>query len=197
MRCCAPRRIDCVPRCATRTPSCGSAATNSPSCESTLKNPRLVATIRGALKASGLAAERLRLEITESVLLQDTPATLKILDQLQSLGLGISLDDFGTGYSSIGYLRSFPFDTIKIDRSFIHDLGVKPDALAIIHAIVDLGRALGVSVIAEGVETTEQLATLQEERCNEVQGYLFSQPLPAAEIPALIAHLDARRRVAA
>jgi EAL domain-containing protein (putative c-di-GMP-specific phosphodiesterase class I) len=156
-----------------------------------------VATIRGALKASGLAAERLRLEITESVLLQDTPATLKILDQLQSLGLGISLDDFGTGYSSIGYLRSFPFDTIKIDRSFIHDLGVKPDALAIIHAIVDLGRALGVSVIAEGVETTEQLATLQEERCNEVQGYLFSQPLPAAEIPALIAHLDARSRVAA
>jgi len=161
------------------------------------KNPRLVATIRGALKASGLAAEHLKLEITESVLLQDTPATLKILDQLQSLGLGISLDDFGTGYSSIGYLRSFPFGTIKIDRSFIRDLGVKPDALALIHAIVDLGRALGMSVIAEGVETTEQLATLQEERCNEVQGYLFSQPLPAAEIPALIAHLDARSRVAA
>ena len=161
------------------------------------KNPRLVATIRGALKASGLPAERLKLEITESVLLQDTPATLKILDQLQSLGLSISLDDFGTGYSSIGYLRSFPFDTIKIDRSFIRDLGVKPDALAIIHTIVDLGRALGMSVIAEGVETTEQLATLQGERCSEVQGYLFSQPLPAAEIPALIAHLDARSRVAA
>jgi diguanylate cyclase (GGDEF)-like protein len=161
------------------------------------KNPRLVATIRGALKASGLPAERLKLEITESVLLQDTPATLKILDQLQSLGLSISLDDFGTGYSSIGYLRSFPFDTIKIDRSFIRDLGVKPDALAIIHTIVDLGRALGMSVFAEGVETTEQLATLQGERCSEVQGYLFSQPLPAAEVAALIAHLDARSRVAA
>jgi diguanylate cyclase (GGDEF)-like protein len=161
------------------------------------KNPDLVTTIRGALKASGLPPERLKLEITESVLLQDTPATLKILDRLQSLGLSISLDDFGTGYASIGYLRSFPFDTIKIDRSFIRDLGIKPDALAIIHTIVGLGHALGMSVIAEGVETTEQLKVLQTERCSEVQGFLFSQPLPAAQVPALIAHLDAASRVAA
>ncbi len=161
------------------------------------KNPDLVATIRSALKASGLPPERLKLEITESLMLQDTPATLKILDRLQSLGLSISLDDFGTGYASIGYLRSFPFDTIKIDRSFIRDLGVKPDALAIVHTIVDLGRALGMSVIAEGVETTAQLTMLQAERCNEVQGYLFSHPLPAAEVAGLIAHLDAAIRVAA
>jgi diguanylate cyclase (GGDEF)-like protein len=161
------------------------------------KNPGLVTTIRGALKASGLPPERLKLEITESVLLQDTPATLKILDRLQSLGLRISLDDFGTGYASIGYLRSFPFDTIKIDRSFIRDLGIKPDALAIVHTIVGLGHALGMTVIAEGVETTEQLKVLQTERCSEVQGFLFSRPLPAAEVPALIAHLDATSRVAA
>ena len=153
--------------------------------------------IRGALKASGLSPDRLILEITESVLLQDTPATLRILDRLHSLGLSIALDDFGTGYSSIGYLRSFPFDTLKIDRSFIHDLGIKPDALAIVHTIVDLGRALGMSVIAEGVETTDQLTTLQAERCTEVQGYLFSEPLPAKDIPALIKHLDAAIRVGA
>jgi EAL domain-containing protein (putative c-di-GMP-specific phosphodiesterase class I) len=161
------------------------------------QDPDLVATIRSALKTSGLPPDRLKLEITESLMLQDTPATLKILDRLQSLGLSISLDDFGTGYASIGYLRSFPFDTIKIDRSFIRDLGVKPDALAIVHTIVDLGRALGMSVAAEGVETTAQLTMLQAERCNEVQGILFSHPLPAAEVAALIAHLDAAIRVAA
>jgi EAL domain-containing protein (putative c-di-GMP-specific phosphodiesterase class I) len=108
-------------RQAARWPGATTVAVNLSPAQ--FKNPRLVATIRGALKASGLAAERLKLEITESVLLQDTPATLKILDQLQSLGLSISLDDFGTGDSSIGYLRSFRFDTIKIDRSFIATLG--------------------------------------------------------------------------
>ena len=161
------------------------------------KHPDLVTTIRDALNTARLPPHRLILEITESVLLQDTPMTLKILDRLQSLGLSISLDDFGTGYASIAYLRSFPFDTIKIDRSFIRDLGVRPDALAIVRTIVDLGRALGMSIIAEGVETTEQLKMLQAEHCNEVQGFLFSQPRPAAEIPALIAHLDTKMRVAA
>lgn len=151
------------------------------------KSPGLVSAIGRTLKATGLPADRLKLEITESVLLQDTPATLKILHRLQSLGLSISLDDFGTGYSSIGYLRSFPFDTIKIDRSFIRDLGVNRDALAIVHAIVDLGRALGMSIIAEGVETPDQLSALQQEGCDEVQGYLFSPPVPAAEVPDLIA----------
>ena len=151
------------------------------------KSLNLVSAIDRTLKATGLPPDRLKLEITESVLLQDTPATLKVLHRLQSLGLSISLDDFGTGYSSIGYLRSFPFDTIKIDRSFIRDLGANGDALAIVHAIVDLGRALGMSIIAEGVETRDQLTTLQAEGCDEVQGYLFSPPVPAAEVPDLIA----------
>jgi diguanylate cyclase (GGDEF)-like protein len=182
-------------RQAVTWPNCITVAVNLSPAQ--FKNPHLATTIRGALKASGLSPDRLILEITESVLLQDTPATLRILDRLHSLGLSIALDDFGTGYSSIGYLRSFPFDTLKIDRSFIHDLGIKPDALAIVHTIVDLGRALGMSVIAEGVETTDQLATLQAERCTEVQGYLFSEPLPAKDIPALIKHLDAAIRVAA
>jgi diguanylate cyclase (GGDEF)-like protein len=182
-------------RQAATWPNCITVAVNLSPAQ--FKNPHLATTIRGALKASGLSPDRLILEITESVLLQDTPATLRILDRLHSLGLSIALDDFGTGYSSIGYLRSFPFDTLKIDRSFIHDLGIKPDALAIVHTIVDLGRALGMSVIAEGVETTDQLATLQAERCTEVQGYLFSEPLPAKDIPALIKHLDAAIRVAA
>ncbi len=161
------------------------------------KSPHLLTTIRGALNASGLSPDRLQLEITESALLQDTPETLALLDRLKDLGLRISLDDFGTGYSSIGYLRSFPFDTIKIDRSFIRDLEVKPDARAIVHAILNLGRALGMSVIAEGVETTEQLTTLQEERCSEVQGFLFSQPIPAADVAALIARSASAIRVAA
>jgi diguanylate cyclase (GGDEF)-like protein len=182
-------------RQAATWPNCITVAVNLSPAQ--FKNPHLATTIRGALKASGLSPDRLILEITESVLLQDTPATLRILDRLHSLGLSIALDDFGTGYSSIGYLRSFPFDTLKIDRSFIHDLGIKPDALAIVHTIVDLGRALGMSVIAEGVETTDQLTTLQAERCTEVQGYLFSEPLPAKDIPALIKHLDAAIRVAA
>ena len=130
-------------RQAATWPNCITVAVNLSPAQ--FKNPHLATTIRGALKASGLSPDRLILEITESVLLQDTPATLRILDRLHSLGLSIALDDFGTGYSSIGYLRSFPFDTLKIDRSFIHDLGIKPDALAIVHTIVDLGRALGLT----------------------------------------------------
>jgi diguanylate cyclase (GGDEF)-like protein len=161
------------------------------------KSPHLVGMIRDSLTEAGLPARRLKLEITESALLRDTAATLEVLDQLQQLGLRISMDDFGTGYSSISYLRSFPFDTIKIDKSFVQDIGVKPDALAIVHTIVDLGRALGMSVIAEGVETQEQFTALQAERCTEVQGYLFSRPLPAKDIPALIERFDVAMRVPA
>jgi diguanylate cyclase (GGDEF)-like protein len=146
------------------------------------KSPHLLTTIRDALTASGLAPERLKLELTETVLLHDPPATLKTLDRLHSFGLGISLDDFGTGYSSVDLLRSFSFDAIKIDRPFIRALGVRSDALTRVRTILDLGHKLGMPVIAEGVETTEQLSTLQAERCHEVQGYLFSPPLPAADV---------------
>jgi diguanylate cyclase (GGDEF)-like protein len=161
-----------------------------------LKSANLVDAVCGALKKSGLPPSRLELEITESVVLQDTPATLAPLHRLRDIGLRISLDDFGTGFSSIGCLRSFPFDRIKIDRSFIRDIDSRMGSSAIVHAIVDLGSALGMSVTAEGVENVEQLRMLRTESCSEVQGFLFSPPIPASEVPALIAHMGSATRVA-
>ncbi|MDO8376688.1 MAG: EAL domain-containing protein, partial [Aquabacterium sp.] len=119
--------------------------------------------------------------------LQDDEQTLAMLHQLRALGVRISMDDFGTGYSSLSYLRSFPFDKIKIDRSFIQDAARGGDALAIVGAISSLGRSLGMSTTAEGVETIEQLAAVCAAGCVEVQGYLFSRPGPASAIAVLIA----------
>jgi len=121
----------------------------------------------------------------------------RALRQLQAIGLRISLDDFGTGYSSISSLRIFPFDKIKIDQSFVRDLDSEREAAAIVHAIVDLGSALGMLVTAEGVETPEQLRMLRAESCQEVQGYLFSKPVSAAEVPALIERMSTATCVAA
>jgi len=146
----------------------------------------LVDSVTKALAASGLPAARLELEITESVLLANSAATLATLHALRALGVRISMDDFGTGYSSLSYLRSFPFDKIKIDQSFIRDLATTDDAEAIVRAIIGLGASLGMRTTAEGVETNEQLAWLRGEDCTEVQGYLFSPSVPAAELPALI-----------
>ncbi|EJW13398.1 diguanylate cyclase [Rhodovulum sp. PH10] len=139
-----------------------------------------------ALGASGLAPQRLELEITETVLLQDTDATIATLNELRDLGVRISMDDFGTGYSSLGYLRRFPFDKIKIDRSFIHDLAEQSDSIAIVRAIAGLGSALGITTTAEGVETPFQLQQLRDEGCTEVQGYLLSEPKPASELGPLM-----------
>jgi len=150
------------------------------------RNPTLALSVVGALGASGLSASRLELEITETVLLQDDKAVLDVLHQIRELGVRISMDDFGTGYSSLSYLRSFPFDKIKIDRSFIRELGKKNDCVAIIRAVTRLGRSLGMITTAEGVETKEQLEILRAEGCTQVQGYLYSPPRPAAEVPALI-----------
>src|SRR3984957_792712 len=150
------------------------------------KSRNLVASVSTALSAAGLAANRLELEITESVLLQDTEATLATLHKLRALGLRIAMDDFGTGYSSLSYLRSFPFDKIKIDRSFVAELAVRGDSMAIVRAVTGLGRSLGISTTAEGVETSEQLALLRSEGCNEVQGYLFSAAQPAAEVDKML-----------
>jgi diguanylate cyclase (GGDEF)-like protein len=161
------------------------------------KIPNLVNTVSRALQASGLPPRRLELEITETVLLQNTAAVLETLRHLHDLGVRISLDDFGTGYSSISYLKTFPFDSIKIDQSFVRDLDGGTDSLAIVNAIANLGHALGMSVTAEGVETVEQLSLLRAEWCTEVQGYLFSAPVPAAEVPTLIARLGSAIRVAA
>src|SRR5207253_11143648 len=134
------------------------------------KNQNLVSSVTAALHLSGLPAHRLELEITESVLLQNSEGTLAILHEFRAMGVKISLDDFGTGYSSLSYLRSFPFDKIKIDRSFMRDLSKKGDSLAIIKAVIGLGHSLGMSTTAEGVETEEQLRAVREQGCNEVQG---------------------------
>ena len=140
------------------------------------KNPNLIASVTEALEKSGLAARRLELEITESVLLQNSEATLTTLHDLRAMGVRISLDDFGTGYSSLSYLRSFPFDKIKIDRSFVSELATREDSVAIIRAVTGLGRSLGIVTTAEGVENDAQLELLRREGCTQAQGYLFSMP---------------------
>ena len=140
----------------------------------------------GALAESGLPAHRLELEITESVLMQNNESSLLTLHQLRELGVRIALDDFGTGYSSLSYLRSFPFDRIKIDRSFVADLLDGNEAVAIVHAILSLASSLKMQTTAEGVETAVQQRLLQAAGCDEMQGYLFSQPLPASGIGELI-----------
>jgi diguanylate cyclase (GGDEF)-like protein/PAS domain S-box-containing protein len=150
------------------------------------KSRNLVPTVISALATSGLSAGRLELEITELVLMQQNEGAIATLHQLRNLGIRIAMDDFGTGYSSLGYLRSFPFDRIKIDQSFIRDLPGKEDSLAIVRAVVGLSSSLGIKTTAEGVETTEQLASLTSEGCNEFQGFLFSQPRPAAEVERLL-----------
>ncbi|HEY7844912.1 MAG TPA: EAL domain-containing protein [Bradyrhizobium sp.] len=150
------------------------------------RNPDLVATVKSALEQSGLPAHRLELEITESVLLQNSDTTRAMLHELRGLGVKISLDDFGTGYSSLSYLRSFPFDKIKIDRSFINELATSKDSLAIVRAVTGLGKSLGIVTTAEGVETDAQLELLSREGCTQVQGYLISKPRPIAEVEGLL-----------
>jgi diguanylate cyclase (GGDEF)-like protein/PAS domain S-box-containing protein len=149
------------------------------------KSRNLVPAVHKALEDSGLPAKRLELEITELVLLQDNEGAFTVLHQLRDLGIRIAMDDFGTGYSSLGYLRSFPFDKIKIDQSFIQDLPHREESLAIVRAVVGLGSSLGITTTAEGVETQEQLASLSSEGCTEFQGFLFSEPKPAAEMPEI------------
>jgi diguanylate cyclase (GGDEF)-like protein len=146
----------------------------------------LVAVVISALAASGLRPNRLELEITESVLMYNNDVTLAMLHQLRNLGVRISMDDFGTGYSSLSYLRSFPFDKIKIDRSFVRDLAENPNSIAIIRAVVGLGQSFGMITTAEGVETQEQLDQMCAEGCNQVQGYFYSEPMPAREISQLL-----------
>ncbi|WP_235954502.1 putative bifunctional diguanylate cyclase/phosphodiesterase [Sphingobium psychrophilum] len=149
-----------------------------------------------ALARSGLEPQRLELEITESLFIDNVEATLASLHSLKVLGVRVALDDFGTGYSSLSYLRSFPFDKLKIDRSFIVDLLANKGATAIIRAITTLADALGIETTAEGVESSEQLDILRSEGCNQIQGYLFSRPIPAADVPALLVKLSGSRMAA-
>ena len=151
----------------------------------------LLSTVMDTLKQTGLAATRLELEITETLVLEKSSQVLATLHALRSLGVRISMDDFGTGYSSLSYLRSFPFDKIKIDQSFVRDLGSNRDAQAIVRSIISLGKGLGVTITAEGVETEAELSCLRNEGCHEGQGFLFSRARPNAEIISL---LKAQRR---
>ena len=150
------------------------------------KSERLVDMIVSALATSGLPPRRLEVEITEGVLLQNNDHTLDTLHRLRKLGVRVSMDDFGTGYSSLSYLRSFPFDKIKIDRSFVKDIATAPDGDAIIRAIAGLGRSLGMTTVAEGVETEEQMRRIQAEGCTDVQGYLISRPVPLDDLMRLL-----------
>jgi diguanylate cyclase (GGDEF)-like protein/PAS domain S-box-containing protein len=151
------------------------------------RNGTPVEAVMDALAESGLAACRLELEITETVLMKNSEGALAALHRLRELGSRISMDDFGTGYSSLSYLRSFPFDKIKIDRSFIQDLTGNPGGRAIFRAIAALGTSLRMATTAEGVETMAQFAIVRTEGCTEVQGYLFGEPTPAKNVRELLA----------
>jgi diguanylate cyclase (GGDEF)-like protein len=151
------------------------------------KNQKLLSTVVSALAESGLPPRRLELEVTESLFIDGSEHSYNMLRNLRTLGIRTSLDDFGTGYSSLSYLRRFPFDKIKIDKSFIADVAVGEDSVAIIRAIVALAEALGMTTTAEGVESLDQVAKLREAGCTQIQGHVFSRPRPPVEIAAMFA----------
>jgi diguanylate cyclase (GGDEF)-like protein len=149
-----------------------------------IDDPRIVATVERILARTGLPPEHLTLEITESALMEDAAAALDVLRALKKIGVSLAIDDFGTGYSSLGYLQRFPLDFLKVDRSFVETLGVNADGEEIVSAVINLAHALGLKVVAEGVETAEQLEILRSLRCDFAQGFLFARPMPAADIVA-------------
>ena len=162
------------------------------------KSGKLVDAVSAALGKYGLAAHRLELEITESILLEKSSETLDILKSLKELGVSIALDDFGTGYSDLGYLNSFPIDKIKIDRSFIRDLGIEQRSRELVRAAVNIGHSLGIVTLAEGIETKEQLDILRSLGCQQGQGFLFSPAIPAGQIgDALLLHGNPNHRAIA
>jgi len=163
-----------------------------------MRSPNIIPTIVNALATTGVSPERLEIEITESVLMNDSESNLALLHRFKALGIRVSLDDFGTGYSSLNYLRSFPFDKIKIDRCFVEDIAERADCQAIIHAVLALATSLNMTTTAEGIENEEQLALLRADGCDQAQGYLFSRPMPANTLPQkpLIETLEDRLRAA-
>jgi diguanylate cyclase (GGDEF)-like protein len=157
-----------------------------------LGEPNLADVVSEALAATGLPPERLCLEVTESVVMEDAERAIAALEGLRALGVSVALDDFGTGYSSLSYLRRLPIDGLKIDRSFIRGLGHETEDESIVASVIELARALGVDVTAEGVETAEQHARLRAGGCDTMQGFLFARPQPAADVAALMAETRAR-----
>jgi diguanylate cyclase (GGDEF)-like protein/PAS domain S-box-containing protein len=153
----------------------------------------LVQLAQAALQASGLPAPQLELEITESIFLNEAKATMQVLHGLRAAGLRVALDDFGTGYSSLAYLRRFPFDTLKVDRSFVREMMQRRDARAIVRMIASLGQTLNMRTVAEGVEDALQAAVLRDYGCHAVQGFLVARPLPAAEVHGFLADWSARQ----
>ena len=162
-----------------------------------LSDPNLLAAIERILAESGLRPHRLALEITERIFMDDSEVTLSTLRRLKDLGVGISMDDFGTGFSSLSYLRSFPFDKIKVDRSFVSDLGEGTEHVVIVQAVVSIANALGMTTTAEGVETAEQRRFLETLGCDEAQGHFFSRPVPIDQIPEIFAKWAAMKTLAA
>jgi diguanylate cyclase (GGDEF)-like protein len=146
----------------------------------------LLQDIDDAMAASGMPSTLLQLEVTESMVMQNVPRAIKVLDAIQSRGIRLAIDDFGTGYSSMSLMKQFPIDTIKIDRSFVRDLPKDSEDQAIAQAIISMGKALGMTVVAEGVETAEQETFLRDHACHEMQGFLFSKPVPPENMPALL-----------
>jgi diguanylate cyclase (GGDEF)-like protein len=149
-----------------------------------IDDPFIVATVEGILSRTGLPPAQLTLEITESALMKDAASALAVLNALKEIGVLLAIDDFGTGYSSLSYLQHFPLDLLKVDRSFVEEMTTSTEAEQIVAAVINLAHALGLEVVAEGVETTEQLDLLRSFGCDLAQGFLFSKPLPASEIVA-------------
>jgi EAL domain-containing protein (putative c-di-GMP-specific phosphodiesterase class I) len=150
------------------------------------RNTNIVADIMRTLKDTGFNAENLEFEVTESTLMTDTDTAIKVMNQFREHGISIAIDDFGTGYSSLNYLKRFPIDTLKIDRSFVRDLPDDSDDATIVLAIISLAQALRLNVVAEGIETAEQYAFLKEHGCNEAQGYYLGRPVPRDEFERLL-----------
>ena len=150
-----------------------------------MRSPNLLPTIINSLAETGLDPTRFEIEITEGVLLHDSDANFAVLHKMRDLGIRIALDDFGTGHSSLSYLRTFPFDKIKIDRSFVTELESRADCRTIVRAVIELARNLGMVTVAEGVEYAAQLEELRREGCSMVQGWLFGKAMPAEHYATL------------
>jgi EAL domain-containing protein (putative c-di-GMP-specific phosphodiesterase class I) len=150
------------------------------------QDPALVATVAGALNEADLEPSMLEFEVTESTAMRHAALAGQVMRELASLGVTISLDDFGTGYSSLQYLKEFPLDALKIDRSFVQEVGINQNSTAIVSAVIAIGESLDLNVIAEGIETTNQLSTLRQRNCPWYQGYLLARPMPAEAFDALL-----------
>jgi len=151
-----------------------------------LQHTEMLATIRKVLKETGMSPDRLELEITESVIMQNADFAASVLSEISELGIHISIDDFGTGYSSLAHLKRFSVNTLKIDKSFVRDVDLNSTDAAIATAIIAMGNSLNLNVIAEGVETQSQYDFLKFNNCNQVQGFLFCRPLPPDELIELL-----------